>query len=197
MLGDMRRTHDRAAVVVGLGVVGAAGPLLRRMRREFEAGGQLSTPTVVWMYGTYAAHAVVTAEALWSTRPERTGIGSQAATVAGYALAAAGAVLITTGIGRFTGARQVSGMDDGRLAVGGVYRWTRNPQYVGYATALAGLAWARRSARAGALAAGAAGALVWWVPVEERHLAKVFGVPYQRYLAATPRWIGPAARSQA
>lgn len=180
--------------VVAAGVLatasGATAALLRRMRREFEAYGQLSTPTVVWMYGAYGAHAAATAIALRQSRPTSRTVGSRLATVAGYGLGAAGTAMFIAGMSRFTGAAQISGMTDDRLAVGGVYRWSRNPQYVGYLAALGGLAGARRSVPAAALTAGAAAAFTWWVPVEERHLAPVFGEDYQSYLARTPRWLG-------
>lgn len=54
----------------------------------------------------------------------------------------------------------------------------------------AGLALARRSGVALALAAGMGAAFGWWVGVEERHLERTFGGPYRGYLARTPRWLG-------
>ncbi|MDD7967787.1 methyltransferase family protein [Actinomycetospora lemnae] len=193
----MTDPHALSPVVVAGFLASASGTtaaLLRRMRREFEAHGQLSTPTVAWMYGTYGVHAAATAVALRQSRPRGRTAGSRLATVAGYGLAAAGTAMFIAGMSRFTGAAQVSGMTDDQLAVGGAYRWSRNPQYVGYVAALGGLAGARRSVPAAGLAAGAAAAFAWWVPVEERHLAPVFGEAYQRYLARTPRWLGMSRR---
>lgn len=60
--------------------------------------------------------------------------------------------------------------------------------------ALTGLGLARRSGAVLALAAGAGAAFAWWVPVEEIALRRAFGVPYERYLARTSRWLGPPRR---
>lgn len=77
------------------------------------------------------------------------------------------------------------------LVDSGVFRYSRNPMYVGFTLTLVG---------AGALGGGWAGlrpALVFWmlvtaiyVPHEERVAARVLGEPYVRYCAATPRWLG-------
>jgi protein-S-isoprenylcysteine O-methyltransferase Ste14 len=181
-------------LVAGGLAAGAASTvaLLRRMRRDFEVDGQLSAPTVSWMYSTYAGHAGATAACLLGRRPRRRSARARMATVGGYVLASAGAGMCVAGIRRFSGPAQVSGMTDDQLTVTGVYRLTRNPQYLGYIAALAGLACARQSLPAATLAAGAALAFAWWVPVEERHLAPTFGDSYRRYLARTPRWLGRA-----
>ncbi len=97
---------------------------------------------------------------------------------------------MAAGMGRFAGPRQLSATRAGALVTSGVYRFSRNPQYAGYVLQLAGLALARRSAVAAALAAGPAAAFRWWVPVEERHLAREFGDTYRAYKARAPRWLG-------
>ncbi|MHC1559114.1 methyltransferase family protein [Actinomycetospora sp. C-140] len=147
------------------------------------------------MYTTYVAHAAALVGLLVARsgrRPARSGT----ITVTGYGLAAVGAATSVAGMRRFTGTGHVSGMGDDRVVRGGVHVWSRHPQYLGYLALLSGLACARRSMPAAASATGAAGALAWWVPVEERHLAALFGSTYQRYLLRTPRWLGlPAPRS--
>lgn len=142
------------------------------------------------MYATYTTHAAATAALLVKGRGGRGTSRARAATLGGYALAVTGAALGVAGMCRFADTAHISGMADEWLATGGVYSWSRNPQYLGYVAALGGLAWARRSLPAAALAVGAAGAFAWWVRVEERHLSRVFGVPYRRYCARTSRWLG-------
>jgi protein-S-isoprenylcysteine O-methyltransferase Ste14 len=71
----------------------------------------------------------------------------------------------------------------------GVYRRTRNPQYLGYALALGGGALNRRSALGLLLTAAIAGVFAWWVPVEERHLIRLHGARYAEYLKSTRRWL--------
>lgn len=162
--------------------------VLRRMREELLGAGRLSPVTVAAMYGGYAAHAVATVVAL-TRGAQQIRVPSPVVVVGGTA-AAAGMALCVVGMGRFVGPGQVSGSDPGSFVASGVYRVSRNPQYLGYLAALAGLAVARRSATALALAGLAAGIYRWWVPVEERHLAVTFGQDYASYSDRTPRWLG-------
>lgn len=163
---------------------------LRRMRREFEAAGELRPPTVAAMYACYAAHARATAHAA----RHRTGalpLPSRPAVGVGAVLVAGGTALCVAGMRRFAGASQISGTDVGELTTGGVYRHTRNPQYMGYIAVLAGIGLVRRSSAVLALASAAALVFSWWVPSEERHLEREFGDPYRRYQDEAPRWLGP------
>jgi protein-S-isoprenylcysteine O-methyltransferase Ste14 len=93
-------------------------------------------------------------------------------------------------MGSFDSAAQLSGTDPGTLHSTGVYRATRNPQYLGISIALAGVALATRSAYTALLAAGVAATYRRWIPAEERHLARTFGDTYRRYQTSTHRWLG-------
>lgn len=182
-------TERHALETIALLTFGSAFPLLTRMRREVDETGHLSASTVVWMYSTYTAHAATTAAALRQARPPRRRLASRLVTGVGCCVASAGVGLVAAGMSRFGGPRQVSGMNDDQLAASGVYRWSRNPQYVGYVALLIGLSTARRSPLAAVLAAGAAGAFAWWVPVEERHLRQTYGESYRQYTQQAPRWL--------
>jgi len=171
-------------------VIGLAPVLLGRMRRELLRDGRLSGPTVTAMYGAYALHGLAVAVSAWR---RSTPLPPRAAVV-GTPLAAAGSGLVVAGMSRFVGPGQVNGTQVGELATGGVYRLSRNPQYAGYVLALVGLGLARRSGAVVALAAGAGAVFAWWVPVEESALRRTFGMPYQDYLARTPRWLGRSRR---
>lgn len=76
----------------------------------------------------------------------------------------------------------------------GIYRFTRNPMYLGHLIFATGLALMTRSP----LAAGAAAALVPWfrnrVEHDERRLADRFGDRYLDYTARVPRWL-PGTRA--
>ncbi len=76
------------------------------------------------------------------------------------------------------------------LTTSGVYRWSRNPQYLGYLLTLTGAAVVRRSLTAMALTVAAGLVYVKWIPVEERQLATAHGEAYERYRAMTRRWWG-------
>lgn len=164
--------------------------VLRRMRREFDATGEMSPPTVAAMYACYAAHAAATAQAA-RHRSGAVPLPSRPAAGTGAMLIAGGITLCAAGMDRFASVGQISGTDIGDLTTGGVYRNSRNPQYTGYIALLSGVGLARRSGAVLALAGTAALVFRWWVPVEEDHLEREFGDTYRRYRNQTPRWLGP------
>lgn len=187
MTRSVRRRYLAAA---GTAYAATGVLLLRRMRRELLARGRLSPVTVTWMYATYGTHATASA---WMLRrgpavaDPRLPFPKQGA---GSVLVLGGAVLSLAGASRFAGPRQLSGTQLGTQISSGIYRYSRNPQYTGLILVLLGLALARRSSGAAVLAAGAAGAYRWWIPVEESHLEAEFGQQYRTYRARTPRWLG-------
>jgi protein-S-isoprenylcysteine O-methyltransferase Ste14 len=93
---------------------------------------------------------------------------------------------------RITNGGGPPGMSQGypeALVESGVYRWTRNPMYLGHLIFAAGLAATTRSP----VAAAAFGGLVPWfrrrVRRDEQRLALLFGTPYERYTGRVPRWL--------
>lgn len=111
----------------------------------------------------------------------------------GAALVAAGVVVLVQGFARFV----LDGLGTPspvapteRLVVGGLYRYVRNPMYIGVVAAIVGQAiWVGRPILFGY-------ALVIWVAVasfvrwyEEPHLTERFGADYRAYRAAVPAWI--------
>jgi len=84
----------------------------------------------------------------------------------------------------------VSATQVGDLITDGVYRYSRNPQYLGWLAVLAGSSVAGRSAVALALSAAYAAVVNDWITVEERHLEATFGQTYRHYRQATHRWLG-------
>jgi len=179
---------------LALGIAGATPLLLRQMKRQLLRDGRLSAPTATAMYGVYAAHGLAVAVA--ARRRSVPLLSSAATTAVGSAAASLGSGLVVAGMSRFVGPGQITGTDVGELTTGGVYRFSRNPQYAGYVLALAGLGLARRSGAVVALAAAAGAVFAWWVPVEESALRHAFGEQYQRYLARTPRWLGRPRREE-
>jgi protein-S-isoprenylcysteine O-methyltransferase Ste14 len=180
----MRRT------VIASGRVVAGALLWRRMIREFEAMGSFSGLTTVLLGAAYAAHAgwavrgLVRAPATLP-RPART------ARAAGAAAGLSGSALALSGMARFESVAQLWGAEVGGLVSGGPYRFSRNPQYVGYVLAWVGAGLVRRSWHGLAAAASYAVAVRAWVPVEERNLRAELGAEYVRWAAGRPRWLGP------
>ena len=77
-----------------------------------------------------------------------------------------------------------------RLVTTGVYRWTRNPMYLGFVAALAGLAIALQSVAGLAIASLAAVYLQrFQIHPEERILQPRFGDAFNVYLGQVRRWL--------
>lgn len=76
------------------------------------------------------------------------------------------------------------------LVVGGLYRWVRNPMYVGVAAAIAGQAVMFTSVgMAGWLAAFVAAVTAFVAGYEEPTLREAYGASYEAYADAVPRWL--------
>lgn len=177
---------DRAARLANTVLAAAVPPLLHRMRNELARNGTLRRGTQMTMWTAYATFGVLLTESL--TRHYRDVPTGQR--VAGYTLAAAGAALAGAGMTSFTSPQQLNGGETGDLITGGIYDYSRHPQYAGFMAAAAGLATGRGSPRAALLTIELAIALRAWVAVEEAHLRRQFGEAYERLCSRVPRWIG-------
>ncbi|ELZ02779.1 methyltransferase family protein [Natrialba asiatica] len=101
--------------------------------------------------------------------------------VAGYAVAIAA--------GLDLGVEETKGLE-GELRTGGWYRYSRNPQYVGYIVATVGFALVANSTLVAAICTVYLG---WWLvlPIaEEPWLREEYGDAYTHYAARTPRFVG-------
>jgi protein-S-isoprenylcysteine O-methyltransferase Ste14 len=120
----------------------------------------------------------------------------------GYAVAALGASVYVVCAREFAtrGRGTPAPYDPPReLVASGLYRWVRNPMYVGIFTILAGeaLVFGSRSLALYTVLL-ALGFHVRVALFEERALGRVFGDSYARYRATVPRWIPrPPRRSPA
>ena len=81
--------------------------------------------------------------------------------------------------------------DASTLVTGGIYRFTRNPMYVGMAGLLVANA-LRRGSWPAVLPIAAFVAVIdrFQIAAEERALAERFGPDYATYRSAVPRWVG-------
>lgn len=175
-------------VAAALAAAGFAVPVLRRMQREYTATETFRPSTVALLYSAYAANGAALS---WAARRGSwpLPLPRRPAALAGAMLATAGAGAAIAGISRFNSSGQISGTEAGSLIATGLYRTTRNPQYLGLSSGLVGVALATRSGLVGAIAGFATIVLNQWIPNEERHLARVFGDEYRAYTANVPRWI--------
>jgi len=122
-----------------------------------------------------------------------------AATVAGLAVAAAGAAVLVTCVWEFarSGRGTLSPADPPReLVVRGLYRYVRNPMYLGVTLALLGEALLARSTSLVAYwATFFAVVNAFVIGYEEPDLRKRFGESYERYTARVGRWIPRTTRN--
>lgn len=155
---------------------------------------QLSPVTAAVVWAGYAIHAA--ALVLAARRPARAfPVGRRTASGAGVSLAVVGAAMCAAGAMRFRSFEQLSALESGRLVTGGIYRYSRNPQNVGWGLILTGVALAGRSAAALAVVAP------FWplfhhylVLEEEPYLERTFGDEYESYRSKTPRYLGMPGR---
>lgn len=145
-------------------------------------------------YLGYALHAALVLLAAWNsvwTLP----VGGVIAVGVGVALVVFGAGLYAAGVATFRSFEQLSGLDAGNLVTRGVYRFSRNPQNVGWGFVLLGVAVMGESALALLLVA-----LLWLlfhlylVRREEPYLAATFGEEYREYHSSAPRYLGVPRR---
>ncbi|QYN33663.1 isoprenylcysteine carboxylmethyltransferase family protein [Pseudonocardia sp. DSM 110487] len=178
------------------GVVGAStAALLRQMENEYAQRDTLSRGTAAAMYATYGAYAAALA---WGCRRRTWPISlpSGPARLAGTAAALLGAGVALAGARPFGAGKQLSGIEPGSLHSSGIYRYSRNPQYLGLGLVATGLAASGRSAFAGMIAAGVWASYRRWIPSEERHLTRVFGEEYLDYTTEVRRWIGSRSKAR-
>jgi protein-S-isoprenylcysteine O-methyltransferase Ste14 len=160
-----------------------------RLARDYRGRRGASIQTVAFVWALTGVHfGLVVLAAIKSTwhfaLPKAVALGG------GMALAGIGAVICLGAAYAFQSFQRLNFMDDTRLVTGGVYRWSRNPQLVGWTLVLGGVGLVRESAMVLFLA------LVGWVccrlhlPTEEEHLRRVFGAAYEAYRCRTHRYFG-------
>jgi protein-S-isoprenylcysteine O-methyltransferase Ste14 len=105
----------------------------------------------------------------------------------GYGLMVVGVVLVLIPLRRFS-SRMFVGVDTKRLITSDIYRFSRNPQYTGYALFPLGYAMVGHTWMAYAAVALFVVLMHLTVRVEEEHLERQFGDEYRRYKEETPRY---------
>jgi protein-S-isoprenylcysteine O-methyltransferase Ste14 len=123
----------------------------------------------------------------WSMLSDR-----PSALAVGAGFVSAGFVIAIAGVRQFRAARTTVLPFGGtsRMVISGVYRWTRNPMYLGMALAYVGFSMLANSGWC-LLSLPVALGLVYVLAIrpEERYLGRKFGESYQRYRADVRRWL--------
>ena len=166
------------------------GVLVLRMRRDWRRRGALRASTAALTTPAYILHGAALAVAVMA-RLWPVPVAWWAAVTVGGLLVLGGLALSVAGMTRFRSVGQVGGNEPGDLVTGGVYRWTRNPQYIGWGLVLLGVGLVSRSGAAIVAAAAYWLLMRGYLPVEEAALQQQFGARYARYRRVSHRWFGP------
>jgi len=181
---------DSVAFTFGLALLFLLGAVVgNRLARDYRSrrGASIQTVALVWaLAGIHFGLVVLAAvKSTWHfALPTAVALGG------GMALAGIGAVTCLGAAYAFRSFQRLNCMDDTRLVTEGVYRWSRNPQLVGWTLVLGGVGLVRGSAMVLFLA------LVGWVgyrlhlPTEEEHLRRLFGDAYEAYRCRTHCYFG-------
>lgn len=184
MIFDMFRTAVLITMLLAAGC-------LWRVRSEYKTRETLSLPTATAVWMLYSFHLLLSMyAACFSLWPLAMGPVWLSYTI-GMMLLVTGLGMIIAGIIEFGSMQRISGRRIDQLITTGIYRWSRNPQNVGWVVVLVGTALLGRSGVGFLLAA-----LFWlgfliYLPAEERCLERVFGETYRRYRDCIPRFFGP------
>lgn len=112
--------------------------------------------------------------------------------VLGIILILAGAFFTIAGAGQFS--RAETNINTFRkpdhLVTDGLFHWSRNPMYLGFATVLTGTALMLGSWE-GLIIAGGFVVIAdrWYIRFEEARMAETFGEAYKAYCRTTRRWL--------
>ena len=163
-------------------------------KRAYDLGKPLSRGTSLgwWILDTVHCLLVVlsSAYALWPVPVNET-----AALIGGAVALVVGLILMLMGMFEFRSIRRVSGLDSSELVTTGIYRWSRNPQYLGWFLVLFGASLIGRSGLA--LLYTTVGVILFHFYItrmEEPYLERIFGDEYRLYKSRTPRYIGMSRR---
>ena len=167
----------------------SAIPMALRARHDFARLGHISLPVAIWTGAFLNVHTAVTFALAWLDRGSFSEV-SLISIALGLVIASAGGGLIAAGRREYASRARVYGLVEDKLIATGIYRYSRNPQYVGYWLVLLGAATASLSLWACILAFGIAPIIHFYVRgVEEPHLRSAFGQKYRVYCSRTPRYL--------
>jgi protein-S-isoprenylcysteine O-methyltransferase Ste14 len=157
------------------------------LRREYRLRGKLTWFGSIVHVAMYAIHGMFSSLLVWgpSTVPAL-GTGGRV----GIALMIIGFGITFYAMDLLRTFSRWVGNDTPGLKTNGLYRFSRNPQFIGYGIFILGfiLAWWTPS---GLIALVTYAMLAYSVArMEEEHLTRVYGQPYLNYCVRVPRFIG-------
>ena len=198
-----RRREGLIAWILFAVALGLRAVSIYRARRDLRRDDLLTRSTAVAVWLTYIVHG---AAVLWAAiarawpmplapgreswalgRPEEAEVSAHRL---GGVLIIVGAVIVFAAVWEFRSLARMSGRRTDKLITTGPYRYSRNPQNVGWFLGLLGIAVYGRSSVGLLFAVLLLAAFRTYVPIEEKHLERVYGTEWQRYRQHTPRFLG-------
>jgi len=176
---------------IGTGIWTVLGLYVLYMtKRAYDKGKTLPVSLSIGWWIMDAAWTIpVALSSMYSLLPLQ--IEEAIALMSGLASFGVGVFLTSAGIIEFRSLRKVSGMEASKLITTGIYRWSRNPQFLGFYLALLGMALLGRSGYAVLLTGIAIIYCHYYiVKAEEPYLERIFGKEYVTYKSRTPRYLG-------
>ncbi len=164
-------------------------PMALRAKRDFARLGRISLPVAVWAGVNMHGHAAATFTLAWLDRGSLSAPSPISLTI-GFVIAGIGVGLIVAGRREYSSRARAYGLLEDKLITAGIYRYSRNPQYLGYWLMMLGSAVASLSQWAFIFAFGFALIMHFLVQgIEEPHLRCAFGEQYLAYCRRTPRYM--------
>jgi protein-S-isoprenylcysteine O-methyltransferase Ste14 len=158
------------------------------IKRAYEKGRTLPLSVSMAIWFSDIAHFLLV---LWSSLQSLwlIPLNKTVAVICGLTVSVIGFIIMLAGIIEFRSFRKISGLEISSLIRTGIYRYCRNPQYVGWFLVLTGISIAGRSGIALLLTiALIIGIHFYNVKLEEPYLEHVFGEEYRQYKSSVPRY---------
>ena len=205
----MNETNLAIFIVVLIGLIAMSAIVLHKVNRDYAKQGKLTNLTSFLQVFVFILHAQLFTCSYWNlsliraneylsvtywlkNAPEFS--SSFASLIFGGCLAVTGIIILGFGFKGFESFERIDGRRADKLISEGIYRFTRNPQIVGYGLIVFSVPFIWNSLLA------LVTALVYWlgirkmVMVEEAHLHKIFDLEYDEYCKRTPRYFGAFRR---
>ena len=174
-------------LLAGICLFGSGTVALIRVRKEVPQDGRVGPLTLTLMllgfFGAGVAAVLAAVDHVWLI-PLR----SETALILGTVVGLLGVAICLAARWRFT-FRQAWGLEFDTLVTTGIYRWSRNPQVIGWFLLYVGVGFAGRSGAALFIAALFLLAFIPWILAEERAMESRFGDAYRAYCKQTRRFV--------
>ncbi len=160
------------------------------IKKTYDKKGTYTNKLLFLWYTMWAFHHVPLMLAsyygVWSIPIDKT-----FALAGGLILFVIGIIILPMGMIEFRSLRRSTGQDISKLITTGIYRWSRNPQFVGWFLMLFGISLAGRSGFAFTLTGVFAIVIyLYTILLAEPYLESIYGEEYRLFKLRTARWVG-------